>query len=235
MGWINKLSIALLVGCMGITFSNEVLSQSSREEKADLSRIMQQQEEALGILYPGKPKIEWSFDKLDRDFSIKLWAMFHAAALYDKRTDTILIDQEKCNFSIRHKIIKKVYGFDPCLDPKHNLAHELGHYYVDQLHEAITKKDYVPEDKAKRMVGEGIAVYFETIIIPRKIECGNLPYLTQRGNIYTAGYCLVHPIIEKYRSRGIEALVLNPMTKKELDFPEEYQRRIKEWIEKRSD
>ena len=168
---------------------------------------------------------------MKRDFPVKLWAMFHAAALYDEMTNTIFIDQDKCNFSVRHILVKELYGFDPCLNPKQNLAHELGHYYVDQLHEAITGKDYIPESRIKRMLGEGIAVYFETIIIPRKIECDKLSYWLKSKDIYTAGYCLVKPILDEFKGIGVEALIRNPITPKELDKPEEYQRRIREWIE----
>jgi hypothetical protein len=109
---------------------------------------------------------------------------------------------------------------------KQVVEHELGHFYVDNLIKKLGKTEinYIGFKKiSKEIIGEGIAEYFARVMNDKK----NFPNETvDSNNFYSESFYLVKPIIDKYGEKGIEYLLFNLPTIKELNLPREYQERI---------
>ena len=82
------------------------------------------------------------------------------------------------------------------------------------------------------MINEGIAKYVENKMngedndpFPFEEWPTEIKGFSNRV-IYEGGYALVRPIIDKHGEKGIQFLLFNHLTPKELYTPEEYQEKI---------
>ncbi|RJQ15898.1 hypothetical protein C4573_07135 [Candidatus Woesearchaeota archaeon] len=200
--------------------------------------IMEAQEKALGIKYSGKPNFKFA---LPQDAEDKPLDPF--LAVYKPSDTTIYLSNAKVpitsensftNFHVSFDIFANVYYADE------TIAHELGHFYVDQLNNSLQFKapgfiaDTLP-DFGVRLVSEGIAEYFS-----RKLGDSTdyfsdsqwpiLPiHIFKPFHLYEGGYHLVKPVIDNYGKEGIEYLMFHlPDTLDDIyDLPE-YQKQTLE-------
>ena len=178
----------------------------------DLIDTIDKQEKMLGIKHFGRPKI----------FFIPGFSGL--AASYDGENNRIY-------FRIYHKII---------------LAHELGHFYPDRLSESLGKGDwpvyekfpwgFAEGEKGKKIISEGVANYFGVRTFGNtsygnklKLRVKNFDsYLDSLGtdSFYDVGYFLVKPILDISVRKGVEYLLTNTPTDKELGDILAYKERI---------
>lgn len=203
-----------------------------REATSKLEEIMNQQEKRFGISYDHKPKLEF---KVPNELS-------EIFAYYTKEDDTIHLNSESLSYdgdsiidSYVNLLELNVMNYRPVLE------HELGHFYYDQYLEkqGITEKDILDLGSdviGIKLISEGIAGYFERAHSKEKWEddftddewpkdINNFEVRTNRV-IYSGGYHLVKPIIDKYGLEGMNYLILNPPKRKDLNNLPSYQENI---------
>ncbi|HYD02870.1 MAG TPA: hypothetical protein VEC16_01080 [Alphaproteobacteria bacterium] len=198
--------------------------------KSDLTKIMRKQEEKLGIIHEGMPDVGYYSSIFDKD----------VVGTYNSKRDFVNIDVLKVNVSGNNDV-KYVYS-----DNRQNidelLNHELGHFYVDKLSERIYGRDWPKYSNLEelddvirlKLISEGIAEYFENVMMNENLNA--IPYWPKKeylfikeGNnplLYKTGFHIVNPIINIYRTKGIEYLILNIPKREELDDLHGYQERI---------
>lgn len=206
-----------------------------------LDEIMKEQEEKLGLKYSEKPTIAYT---LPEQYQAIENVNPRFAACYDIADNTIYI-------STHHKItpeitlnnlLAKIFASDVFLDVKKVVQHELGHYYADKLNEEQSRGNWptfkrAPENLEElearirtELISEGIAEYFKNKTRneePQIEHWYSNPYAMLEPVItYTQGYCLVKPVIELYKRKGIEYLMMNPPRVDELKNPVDYPLRM---------
>ncbi len=185
----------------GLQFAREVIPQ-----------IMQEQENKLGIHYEAKPRV------------VSGEMMFLRSGEYNRLLNQVILN--KNDFGTDYYIEESLLEM---------LHHELLHCYIDQLLERskiewLASDPPKTEDYCKLLVSEGIAEYarrvhksemdfkfpenpwpkteeeWSEVLNPKK----PVDFLYRHAVIYRGGYILVKPIIDKYGSKGIDYLILNP-------------------------
>jgi len=202
----------------------------------NLEQIIEQQEEKIGISYPAeRPKIEYLFPEEE------IYSGF--VGLYDNKEDTIylpsgLLTTPEWDFG---DFMATIFTFNSTADVKRVLDHELTHFYCDGIKEQVLGQNYhifevnyfIPEERiANQLINEGIAKYVENKMngedndpFPFEEWPTEIKGFSNRV-IYEGGYALVRPIIDKHGEKGIQFLLFNHLTPKELYTPEEYQEKI---------
>ena len=201
----------------------------------NLEQIIEQQEKKIGITYPTeRPQIEYTFQ--EEDISIGV------VGLYDYAKDTIylpsgILTTPKWDFG---DFIATVGTFNRTAGVKRTLDHELAHFYCDKIREKALGKNYhhkiflfIPEEAiANLLINEGIAEYVKNKMNgeeEKAISLERWPLSVEQFSnyeIYQGGYAVVKPIIDQYGEKGIQFLLFNIPTPKEIFTPKEYQQRI---------
>ena len=198
--------------------------------RREVLEIIKRQEKILGIKHFGEPEI--SFDEnmprpniVAADSSKK-----PAVGVYHPRVNVIWIDLKR-------------YA-------QRTLSHELGHFRSDVLSESIGNGNWRSKERfffdsffknitGERLIDEGIAEYFEKKTMKENVGVSLVhkefkKYLKSFGDeaYYEVGYTLVKPILDKNVDRGIELLIKNPPTKRDLKDILAYRERILGMMEK---
>lgn len=202
----------------------------------NIEQIIKEQESKLGMTYPKeRPAIYYTLPEQYRFGGI--------VGLYYPEKDTIrlasgiLIKPER-DFS---DVIATIATFNKTESAKRTVDHELAHFYCDKLKEKAFRNYSIfelyflllPEERmGQRLIDEGIAKYVENRMngeIEEPLSFQDWPSdILQFTNkeIYRGGYTIVKPIIDQYGEKGIQFLLFNPPTPKELFAPKKYQERI---------
>ena len=149
--------------------------------------------------------------------------------------------------------ISNVIWVDSSKYDKSTLSHQRGHWYANKLSKSIGNgnwrseiKSFIQElfhnIKGNKLISEGIATYFE-----RKTDGKPIEYLsytdfkkyfkgdsTDVNIYYDVGYALVAPILDEGIDRGIELLIKNPPTKRDLRDLVRYRERILRMMDKKA-
>ena len=187
----------------------------------NLDSIISSQEEDLGIHHFGSPKIIFRscVERADR-------------ASYNPHTDVMEIFVPRAYV---HFIPKRT---------EHLIRHELGHFYTDKLSENIGNGDWPRKEKKEidwirnRLVAEGVAEYFARKSNGEKdafedFQWPKTPEEFKNGGYsicYDGGFHLVKPVIDRYGKKGIEYLICNPPSAKDLKNLPEYQSRVLKYL-----
>jgi len=132
-----------------------------------------------------------------------------------------------------------------CILDKHevtqeDLDHELGHSYADKLSESLGNGDWPDYETSYNPLGtelvcEGIAEYFARCMNNGKDDFKDSDWPKELKGffdgkvIYSGGYHLVNPVINRYGKRGIEYLILHPPLHSDMkDLPRYQQRTLEE-------
>lgn len=237
----TKLGINIAALVLGITasylFESRILKNEVRKTiqpyvENHLTEIIHEQEEKLGIQHYGVPKIEYETKHLPKGLEGNL-----VFGSYSPSNNTIYLpfDLAVTPETNLQNILFTILNFFGTHDVRRTLNHELGHFYLDQLSEVLEVKDFLTytEDKddnlRKKLISEGVAGYFErkmsgSSFLDCRFEDSDWPrrlehFWTHRV-IFEGGLSLVTPIIDKFGRRGIEYLILNPPSLKDLgDMP----------------
>ncbi len=212
---IGMAAFLLYVGSMTIGASFLENRAKNYAEK-NLTRIMKEQEERMGIKYECIPKLQADLPEENYAFKTAV-KMIGIAAVYDKETETIHF----CPWS--------------AVFQEATLKHELGHFYFFKLAEKmnakywfkkLTEKTTIQEWEGIRIISEGVGEYFtlDNGIHTNCWICGK--------NAYHQGYHLVKPIIDKHEQKGIEYLIRNPLKPEDMKNLEGYQKRALDELEK---
>ena len=211
--------------------------------QSNLENMMKDQENKLNIHHFGIPKISKNKS---------------AIGAYLPDTDEIILPLEygtipgkNLSNLIVNILLKKGIKFKV----KEILDHELGHFYVDKLHESLglgnfptyNKNSSIEKIIAETIIGEGIAMYFEdkmnSLIWNDLGNIGGMKWPKKLGDfyfdgiknynlglseniIYYGGLQIVKPIINKHGQRGIEYLITKLPNKEELFDLKTYRRKI---------
>lgn len=205
---IQKFITRVQIGCLTIMALNigmvtigatQLENRSKNYAEQNLTRIIKEQEQQLGIKYDGIPKIQTG---VPEDENYKILKKMLIAGLYDRRTETIYL----LPFS--------------AIWPEKTLKHELGHFYLYRLAKKIGADNWFTEDypKDRRIISEGVAEWFAM-----NSHEGNDSFCS--GEVYHKGYNLVKPLLELYSEKGIEYLIRNPLQPEDLENLEGYQKR----------
>lgn len=201
----------------------------------NLEQIIEEQEKKLGITYPKeRPTIKYTLPEN--------YTFGGIVGLYKGVEDTIylpsgLLVKPEFDWS---DFIATIATFNNTVEAKRVLDHELAHFYCDKMKEKAWEKNhhllqiylFFPEEIiANRLINEGIARYVENRMNGEEesFSLDNWPSKVEnftRETIYQGGYTIVKPIIDRYGEKGIQFLLFNPPTSKELFTPQQYQERI---------
>ena len=229
--WKKTLIVLLisgsLSGCSAIDGINNIRINKSIAEnydktiiEKDLDELIEKQEKILKIKHFGKPEI----------FQMPPILRFSSAASY-------VAEEDRIYFRIYHKMI---------------LAHELGHFYPDKLNESFGKgnwpiyekfpSEFAEGEKGKKMISEGVANYFGVRTFGdtsygKKLELKYEDFEIYRDSLginafYDVGYLLVKPVLDKNVRKGVEYLMENTPSDKELKDIFVYRERILRGFEK---
>ena len=210
----------------------------------NLEQLIQEQEKTLGITYPAdRPTIHYTLPE-----EYKLVGML---GLYRGENDSIylpsgILTNPKWDFS---DFMVTIATFNNTYNVKRSVDHELAHFYCDKVKERVFQNKSPPfsfyftdeERVSQLLVNEGIAEYVENKMNgedEKPFSFQNWPSdLTQFTNkdVYQGGYTIVKPIIDRYGEKGIQFLLFNPPTPKELFTPKLYQERMLTSIAKLSE
>lgn len=210
--------------------------------ESNIEQIMRAQEERLGIKYTSMPNLR--FPLVDKDTVVPVPLLtIPALARYDAESDTIVV------YTSASTTMDFIFYGDFTKHIKQTLDHELGHFLTDKLSESLGMGNWkIDEDEpylvafGEKLIGEGIAMYFEHEMNPEDIKLesyvweGNVEELSgfiffnnERGNaFYNGGYQLVKPIIDEYGINGIEYLIRNPPVVENLEEIPGYQKEVLE-------
>ncbi len=202
----------------------------------NLEKIIKEQEQKIIISYPAeRPKIEYIFPRE--------YLSLGASGIYNDKNNTMylpsgLLTKPEWDWG---DLAATFFTFNSTADAKRVVDHELAHFYCDTIKEKVLGKNYhlletsyfIYEERiASQLINEGIAKYFENRMNgedkkPLRFE----EWPTELNGfsnhvIYNGGYAVVKPVIDQYGEKGIQFLLFNPPTSKELFTPEEYQQRI---------
>lgn len=246
MSWYKTLGKCMTIALMACSFScvaativvaNKANKLIQPFVESNLARMMHAQERKLGIKHIGTPKIK--YDTLP-GFEGLSGAILAGAYMPEK--DTIYlppgstITPENCLENKLMTILKNgIIG-----DVKEVLDHEIGHFYMDKLHESLGKGNWPSEGGGigQRLIAEGIAEYFTRTMNydtsdpfsdadwPKSTAAWSLHIFSNPRFLYNGGYHLVKQIIGKHGKRGIEHLICNPPNADDLTNILAYQQKI---------
>lgn len=203
------LAVTVTFNAFGIWFYFLRTNSLKESLEEECADVMASQEEKLGIKHFGTPDILVSTTS-------------PALGWYQSHEDTIYLSLEQA------------------LTPESalTLAHELGHYYADKLHERLGKGDwpqYSDEKSANdvciKIISEGIAEYFERCESYQSDDFKDEEWPQEHTEFwkdrvaYAGGYHLVKPIIDKHGKRGISYLIINTPKPDDLRNLGAYQER----------
>ncbi len=225
-----------------VSISTDYLYQHKDQDiekyvQENIEQLILKQEQEIGINYPSeRPKIEYTFPEKYIERGV--------IGLYNDQEDTLylpsgLLTQPQWDFN---DFVAKVATFNRTMNVKRVLNHELTHFYCDKLKERVWGKYYLfahsyrflsdEEIIADKIINEGIAEYIENKVDDEEKKPFNFqewPLEVEEFSnheIYQGGYAIVKPIIDKYKEKGIQFLLFNPPSEKELFTPQEYQQRV---------
>src|SRR3989344_3114217 len=202
----------------------------------NLEQIIEKQEKKIGITYPTeRPKIEYLLPEE------KIYPGI--LGLYNDREDTLylpsgILTKPRWNFG---DLMTVMFTANRTVEARRVLDHELAHFYCDKLKEHTLGKDYFlrgqmlfseEELMADKLINEGIAEYVENTMNGEErkpFDFQKWPLVTEQfanDTIYRGGYALVKTIIDQYGEKGIQFLLFNLPTEKELFTPKKYQERV---------
>ena len=199
-----------------------------------LSQIIERQEKKLGIGHFGVPKVSYEYPPWVTDED-KASA---APGGYGAEEDTIYIPLEMSvtpEFSLTNAI-RNVAIFGNVFSVEKTLEHELGHFYADKLSECLGKErsfsDQAKHQIAAHIVSEGIAEYFQRALNDGQDDFKDsdwprtpAEFLTEKV-IYSGGFHIVKPIIDRYGTNGIMYLISNLPHEENLNNLQNYQSRV---------
>jgi hypothetical protein len=130
----------------------------------------------------------------------------------------------------------------------HSIKHEAGHAYYYQLGKELgeeslfktKREDNTPilYDIQHNLVEEGVADYIsykgELTKVARRLSDKDFTEMIEKENIislYALGFILVKPILDKNFKKGIEELIKNPLTRKDLNDLPGYREKILKKLE----
>ena len=227
---------AIALGLYGAATINAISSERKEQEvkryvEKNLDRLIQEQEEELGIQYPEQhPVIHYH---LPAD---KKWAL----GLYNPKTNEIFLQDD--HYELPDWDVETVYD---------TINHELAHYYLDTLSEKKINTDWPEYDNLTviemvgiKLISEGTATYIERRMNSKEDTFTDEKWPKTLGGffsswelipkddiVYNGGFHLVKPIIDRYGERGIEYLIFNPPKASEMYSLLIYQQRILQELE----
>lgn len=239
----------VIIGATGFLFSlisadwivtSNVNESISPYIKNNLSRIISEQEEKIGIQHFGTPKIS-------RKLPPGCWGFL---GCYRPKEDTIhlayggLITPENNLTNNLANTLADVLGRGRNYNVERALNHELGHFYTDKLNESLGKGDWLdfPDRKLKddrigtMLIAEGVATYFSKVMDGEEDNFKDSDWPNKLNDfwlfkvMYGGGHHLVKPIIDKHKKEGIVYLIENPPTVDELKDLPDYQKRALEYL-----
>jgi len=232
----TALITAITTGVSTYVICSEIHRNNiKREVTSNLEEIMKQQEDRLGISYDHKPKMKF---KVPNDSS---WVF----AYYTSENDTIHFNSETLSYDKDSLVDSYINWLELYVkDYRLVLEHELGHFYYDQFLEkqVITKEEILNKKNdinLTRLVSEGIAEYFERTYSREEDNFTNDEWPNDINNleeeetirvIYSGGYHLVKPIIDKYGLNGIHHLIINPPKMENLQNLPSYQQQVLQYL-----
>ena len=232
----TALITAITAGVSTYVICSEIHRNNiKREANSNLDKIMKQQEDRLGISYDHIPKMKF---KVPDDSS---WVF----AYYTSEDDTIHFNSESLSYEGDSFVDSYINWLELYVkDYRIVLEHELGHFYYDQFLEkqVITKEEILNKKddiNGIRLISEGIAEYFERTYSGEEDnfiddewpnDINNLEGEETIRVIYSGGYHLVKPIIDKYGLNGIHHLIINPPKMKDLPDLPSYQQKILQFL-----
>lgn len=198
----------------------------------NFNHIVEQQEDKFHIHHSNRPSIKFK---------------------YSNSYSPAIIDYKKNEISIHLNQLRRL---DPTQSIDDILAHEMGHSYMYEICKNINNEDIIINHPdygiriTKGLIKEGIGEYyklnhpfiesFDSLLtsdeFPITIEewksMSRRNFGARQFFIYTGGYALVKPIIDEFGTKGIELLVANPPTIKDLENLKKYQINILERLRK---
>ncbi len=236
-GIISTALLASLFTASLVVVQNRINHSIQPYVESNITRIIETQEDVLGIQHFGVPKISYKQPHWIKDG-------FQVSGAYEPEKDQIYLPLGLAITPERNlsNILAICMTFGSTHNVKETLDHELGHFYADKLCESLGKGDWLHfsdgreinvNDVGIKLVSEGIAEYFKRTLNggkddfedsdwPRKFE----DFFTRKV-IYDGGFHLVKPIIDMYGRRGIERLMSNPPhTMQDLNYLPMYQNRV---------
>lgn len=234
-------------------FVTHAVLRNTRDQRVEdyinhnLPAIVSAVEKATGFRFPELPVVRYGENKewAAQPAFVKFLVM--PLGSYSPDEDTIYL------YSGVHYPPKKDLGdfiaetltFDSSIgNPDQTIAHELGHFYTDKLTEHLgntfwnwkAEGGVITHDfMARKLIGEGIAVYFERKWSGEKDEFNDSEwpnsivefdkFKEDNRIFYLGGYHLVKPIIDKFGVKGITYLVENYPAQDLLNLPL-YQQRV---------
>lgn len=219
--------------------------------RSHLEEIMKDQEVVLGIKHMGVPEI--SFEDAPCTKGRSFLASLEISGEYVPKEDKIYLPLV-FKITPEKKLINTLASwmtFGSISNVKEVLDHELGHFYVDKLSEALGRgncpdysgidvktrsgmNDYMEKSLGIKVVSEGIARYFDIKMNDREVSHVSWPReledFSRSWSIFDVGYKLVKPIIDKHGREGIEYLITNFPSSKEIFKLDNYQNRALEYL-----
>jgi len=190
--------------------------------KQNLNQIMEAHEKKMGIEFIGKPKIQYSLieERFEGSYgpSKKLISLPSGLLTHPLPDFGDLI----IPFLVGKKQLTAISVLD----------HELGHFYC---YERSKKLGYnILNNLGSDVVQEGIAGYFESRTQPNQRSNSNFKDENWPKNmkdfrdyeIYQGGFYLVKPVIDKFKKKGIDYLILHPPTPNDLKNLPRYQKKV---------
>lgn len=206
------VSIGVLAFDLGMFVNYRIENKNKKKYiEKNLVNIINSQNEKLGIVHFGIPKLSYEQDSIPFIFS----------GIYRSKEDKIYLST--------------TFHLEGMLK---TLNHELGHYYTDKLNESLGKGDFEIDFNdskecfiGKKIIGEGIAEYFLCRMngIEDDFQDSEWPAdilgFYQSRVIYNGGHHFVKPIIDEHGKRGIEYLITNIPTLDDLKNFKKYQKK----------
>ncbi|MDP3698878.1 MAG: hypothetical protein Q8R47_04785 [Nanoarchaeota archaeon] len=224
---------AIAGGLLSAAMVNAISSERKEQEvrmyvEINLEQLIQEQEERIGIQYPAqRPVIHYH---LPADKSGNF-------GLYDRKTNEIFLQNDR--YELPDWDVETVYD---------TINHELAHYYLDKLSEKRTNTNWpeyndrtMLEKLGIKLISEGTATYIERKMNGKEDTFTDAKWPKALGGffsswelipkdeiVYSGGFHLVKPIIDRYGEKGIEYLLFNPPKGQEMFNLPLYQQRILE-------
>lgn len=203
--------------------------------RENLEQLIQEQEKTLGIIYPAdRPTIQYTLPEEQR--------LVGLLGLYRDGKDTMylpsgILTKPEWDFD---DFIATIATFNNTANVRRVVDHELAHFYCDKIKEKVFQNNYPifyyclsdEERMGHILINEGIAEYVENKMNGEDEEPLSFQdwpsdvFQFTSKEIYQGGYALVKPIIDQHGKKGIQFLLFNPPTPKELFTPKKYQERI---------
>ncbi len=201
--------------------------------ETSIDTIISDQEEELGIKYRGKPEFGYQLPEAEELITQVDKFLGKTLGLYYSNEKVIYLRSGILTLPDTNieDVLATIFTWGRTSAALPVISHELAHYYTDRRGEELTGlegwqrammvKMYDPEQQdALDVVEEGIATYIQNRVHPH--EDWERSDLTDK---YAEGFDFVKPIIDRFGSRGIDYLIVNIPSPREIASPEIYQRR----------